>query len=254
MKYDFDKFNDKPNATKKSAKSSKKRVANKHKASKTKKNNAVVYIALAVVLALIVCALVLLLSKPKVTGTWLHKTESSGDFYYTLYKENGECKVDISQGTIHYTGTYELTNKTITFDIKYGKPYEQALNSTYDYDLSKNKLILFADDESTTELTKTNSVKYTDYVKPYDNFKTDGNLTGAWVYNYEGLGDRTLTINDDGTMIIDSFGAGYQECVYSAENNEIKLSFYDTKLHEQTEQYRITDNQLEFLGTIWTKQ
>ncbi len=257
MKHNFDNFKDKPTDTNRKSKNNKKNKLAKNKPVKKSNTKTLVIIAVCVV-AILTGVIVLFASTPDITGTWLHKTDDGNEYYYTLYKEDGECKVDISQGTVHYTGTYEVSTqnaeKKITFDIKYGNPYPQCLNNTYVYNLKKNKLTLVTDDKSTITLSRTKTPESSDYLKPFDDFKTDKKLLGTWVMEYENIGTMTLSFNDDGTMLIDSFGAGYQQYVYTVSDGKIKLSYYDTILKNQEEPYSVENNQLQFLGINWTKK
>lgn len=215
-----------------------------------------VIVAACILIGSIVTFLLINIFTPTIEGTWIYKAEDGNSFYYTF--KNDEC--DMSIGTIHFPGTYSTvaTEEGRTANIEL---YAGYIAGAYDFEVSGNKLsrdrVLKLTGEDGTELTLTESkaVKDSDYIMPDENFKPVEELTGEWEFEYAEYGSSLkLTLNEDGTMVYDQFGYQKFNCVYTATENTINFSFFETELISQEEEYDFNDKgELIFLGLNWTR-
>ena len=214
-----------------------------------------VIIAACLVVGAIVAFLAISIFTPTVEGTWVYEAEDGNSFYYTFSKD--ECDMNI--GTIHFPGTYTLdvTDEAKTMNIEI---YAGYLSGACEYEitgnrLAKNRVMTLTNAEGTTfTLKQTKAQKDSDYIMPDENFKEVEKLTGEWEFEYaEYNSSLKLTLNDDGTMIYDQFGYQELHCVYTATDSKINLSFFETELISQEEEYYFDGDQLIFLGLNWTR-
>ncbi len=215
-----------------------------------------VIVAACILIGSIVTFLLINIFTPTIEGTWIYKAEDGNSFYYTF--KNDEC--DMSIGTIHFPGTYSTVaaeeGRTANIEL-----YAGYIAGAYDFEVSGNKLsrdrVLKLTGEDGTELTLTESkaVKDSDYIMPDENFKPVEELTGEWEFEYAEYGSSLkLTLNEDGTMVYDQFGYQKFNCVYTATENTINFSFFETELISQEEEYDFNDKgELIFLGLNWTR-
>lgn len=214
-----------------------------------------VIVAACILIGSIVAFLLINIFTPTIEGTWIFKAEDGNSFYYTF--KNNEC--DMSIGTIHFPGTYttvaEEEGRTANIEL-----YAGYIAGAYDFEVSGNKLSrdrvlkLTGEDGSEFTLTETKAVKDSDYIMPDENFKPVEKLTGEWEFEYAEYGSSLkLTLNEDGTMIYDQFGYQNFSCVYTATENTINFSFFETELISQEEEYYFDGDQLIFLGLNWTR-
>ncbi len=232
--------------------------------TQTPKKKFPIYIPVIIAACIVVLALVgyfaVNLFVPTIEGTWKYVSEEDNlEFFYT-FDETAEGTVcEMSIGSIHFPGIYELSEaeeaKTVSISVYAGYIY-----GNYTYQVEGNKLFgervltLTGDDGSTMTLTQAKQPKDTDYIVPDENFKEVEALTGEWEYYYpEYDAAMKLTINDDGTMIYDQFGYQELHCVYTADDSVIKLSFFETEIIAQEEEYYFDNDQLIFLGLNWTR-
>ncbi|MBE6823817.1 MAG: hypothetical protein E7513_00570 [Ruminococcaceae bacterium] len=232
--------------------------------AKPSKKKFPLYIPVIIAACIVVLALVgyfaVSLFVPTIEGTWKYVSEEDQlEFYYTFDEtaEGAMCEMNI--GTIHFPGTYELseadTTKTVSISVYAGYIY-----GNYAYEVEGNKLFgervltLTGEDGSTITLTQAKQPKDSDYIVPDENFEEVEALTGEWEYYYpEYDAAMKLTINSDGTMIYDQFGYQELHCVYTADDSVIKLSFFETEIIAQEEEYYFDNDQLIFLGLNWTR-
>ena len=214
-----------------------------------------IIIAACLVFGAIVAFLAISIFTPTVEGTWIYEAEDGNTFYYTFDKD----KCDMNIGTIHFPGTYTLdvTDEAKTMNIEI---YAGYLSGACEYEitgnrLAKNRVMTLTNvDGATFTLTQTKAQKDSDYIMPDENFEEVEALTGEWEFEYpEYNSSLKLTLNDDGTMIYDQFGYQELHCVYTATDSKINLSFFETELITQEEEYYFDGDQLIFLGLNWTK-
>lgn len=214
-----------------------------------------IIIAACLVFGAIVAFLTISIFTPTVEGTWVYEAEDGNSFYYTFSKN--ECDMNI--GTIHFPGTYtiDVTDESKSMNIEI---YAGYLSGVCEYDitgnrLAKNRVLTLTNTEGTTfTLTQTKPQKDSDYIMPDENFEEVEALTGEWEFEYaEYDSSLKLTLNDDGTMIYDQFGYQELHCVYTATDSKINLSFFETELITQEEEYYFDGDQLIFLGLNWTR-
>lgn len=214
-----------------------------------------IVIAACLVFGAIVAFLAISIFTPTVEGTWLYEAEDGNSFYYTFDKD--ECNMNI--GTIHFPGTYTLdvTDEAKTMNIEI---YAGYLSGACEYEitgnrLAKNRVMTLTNAEGATfTLTQAKPQKDSDYIMPDENFEEVEVLTGEWEFEYpEYDSSLKLTLNDDGTMIYDQFGYQNFSCVYTATENTINFSFFETELISQEEEYYFDGDQLIFLGLNWTR-
>ncbi len=214
-----------------------------------------VIIAACLVVGAIVAFLAISIFTPTVEGTWAYEAEDGNTFYYTFSKD--ECDMNI--GTIHFPGTYttNVTDEAKSMNIEI---YAGYLSGACEYEitgnrLAKNRVMTLTNAEGATfTLTQTKAQKDSDYIMPDENFEEVETLTGEWEFEYpEYDSSLKLTLNDDGTMIYDQFGYQELHCVYTATDSKINLSFFETELITQEEEYHFDGDQLIFLGLNWTR-
>ena len=224
-----------------------------------KKKKSLIYLPIIIAACLVFGAIVAFLAisifTPTVEGTWIYEAEDGNTFYYTFDKD----KCDMNIGTIHFPGTYTLdvTDEAKTMNIEI---YAGYLSGACEYEitgnrLAKNRVMTLTNvDGATFTLTQTKAQKDSDYIMPDENFEEVEALTGEWEFEYpEYNSSLKLTLNDDGTMIYDQFGYQELHCVYTATDSKINLSFFETELITQEEEYYFDGDQLIFLGLNWTK-
>ncbi len=232
--------------------------------AQTPKKKFPIYIPVIIAACIVVLALVgyfaVSLFVPTVEGTWKYVSEEDNlEFFYTFDETAEGTMCEMSIGSIHFPGVYEISEaeeaKTISISVYAGYIY-----GNYTYQVEGNKLFgervltLTGDDGSTMTLTQAKQPKDSDYIVPDENFKEVEALTGEWEYYYpEYDAAMKLTINDDGTMIYDQFGYQELHCVYTADDSVIKLSFFETEIIAQEEEYYFDNDQLIFLGLNWTR-
>ncbi len=214
--------------------------------------------ACIVAVALVGCILFSLFV-PTVEGTWLYQTEDGFSFYYTFDESPKGTECEMVVGTIHFPGTYTLSEadsaKTMNISVYAGYIY-----GNYTYEVQGNRLFghrvlnLVGEDGTTITLDQAKKPKDSDYIEPDKDFKEVEAITGEWEFFYEEYNaSLKLTINDDGTLIYDQFGYQELHCVYSADDSKVNLSFFETELIEQEEEYYFDGDQLIFLGLNWTR-
>ena len=196
---------------------------------------------------------------PTVEGTWLFESEEGYSFYYDLDDTKDGKVCDMSIGTVHFPGTYETVVGEATNSISISV-YAGYIYGDYTYTLTGNKLAgnrvltLTAADGTTYTLTQTKAPKDSDYITPDENFKADEAIVGEWVYEYEEYGaSLNLKINADGTLIYNQFGYQELHCTYTADGSTLALSFFETEVIAQEEEYYFDNDQLIFLGVNWTR-
>lgn len=196
---------------------------------------------------------------PTVEGTWLYESEEGYQFYYTLDETKDGNICDMSIGTVHFPGAYDTTVGEATNSITVSV-YAGYIYGDYTYTLTGSKisgdrvLTLTSADGTTYTLTQTKKPKDSDYIVPDEDFVADEALVGEWEYVYEEYGaSLNLKINDDGTLIYNQFGYQELHCTYTADGSTLALSFYETEVIAQEEEYYFDGDQLIFLGVNWTK-
>lgn len=218
----------------------------------------VIIAACIVAVALIGCILFNLFV-PTVEGTWLYQTEDGFSFYYTFDESPKGTECEMSVGTIHFPGTYTLSEsdsgKTMNVSVYAGYIY-----GNYTYEVVGNRLFghrvlnLVGEDGTAITLEAAKAPKDSDYITPDKDFKEVEEIVGEWEFFYEEYNaSLKLTINDDGTLIYDQFGYQELHCVYTADDSKINLSFFETELIAQEEEYYFDNDQLIFLGLNWTR-
>ncbi len=237
-------------------------VANVDVATKTKKKfplQKTIVIALCILLAAVAAYFALSIFTPTVEGTWKYESEDGYTFYYTFDEKGEEKQCNMNIGTIHFNGTYEVAigeeADTVTVTA-----YAGYINGSYTYTIQGNRLIgnrvltLTSEDGTTLTLNQTKKTKDSDFVKPAEDFEPVEKLLGEWQFDYEEYGvSYKLIINDDGTLIYDQFGMQEIHCAYTADEKTVNLSFFETELITQEEEYYFDGDQLIFLGINWTK-
>lgn len=219
-----------------------------------------IIIAACIVIGALIGFLAFSLFAPTVEGSWVYASEEGYNFYYTFDEKKDSSECDMSIGSIHFPGTYEVTTSDTTDAITVNV-YAGYVYGTYTYELQGNRLMrnrvltLTAEDGSVITLTETKKPKDSDYIVPDENFVEVEELTGEWEFLYEEYdASLKLTINDDGTMIYDQFGYQELHCVYTATDSTINLSFFETELIAQEEEYYFNEaGELIFLGVNWTR-
>lgn len=196
---------------------------------------------------------------PTVEGTWLYESEEGYSFYYTFDEtsEGKECVMSI--GTVYFPGSYDVVvgedSNSVSVSV-----YAGYVNGNYTYNIEGVKLFgnrvltLTGEDGTTLTLTQAKKPKDTDFVQPDENFEPVEELVGEWEFLYEEFGESyKLTINDDGTMIFDQFGLQEIHFAYTADESKVNLSFYETEVITQEEEYYFEGDQLIFLGLNWSR-
>lgn len=196
---------------------------------------------------------------PTVEGTWLYESEEGYQFYYDLDDTKDGKVCDMSIGTVHFPGTYETVVGENTNSISISV-YAGYIYGDYTYTMTGNKiagnrvLTLTAADGTTFTLTQTKAPKDSDYITPDENFKPDESIVGEWEYVYEEYGaSLNLKINADGTLIYNQFGYQELHCTYTTDGSTLALSFFETEVIAQEEEYYFDNDQLIFLGVNWTR-
>lgn len=218
-----------------------------------------IIIAACILLVAVIGFFAVSIFTPTVEGTWLYKSEEGYDFYYTFDEtsEGKECVMSI--GTVYFPGFYEtsVTDEAKSVSVSV---YAGYINGNYTYSIEGVKLFgnrvltLTGEDGTALTLTQAKQPKDTDYVKPDENFEPVEELVGEWEFLYEEFGESyKLTINDDGTMIFDQFGLQEIHFTYTADDKKINLSFFETDVIAQEEEYYFKDDQLIFLGLNWSR-
>lgn len=218
-----------------------------------------VIIAACILVGALVAYLLINFFTPTVEGTWLYESEDGFSFYYT-FDENAQGNiVDMSIGTVHFPGTYEViaddTASTISISVYAGYIY-----GDYTYELTGNRLsgnrtlTLVGSDGTSITLPEAKRPKDKDYISPDENFEKVDALVGEWEYEYEEYGaSLKLTINADGTLVYDQFGYQELHCVYIADDSTVTLTFFETETISQQEEYYFEGDDLVFLGVKWSK-
>ena len=218
-----------------------------------------IIIGICILLAAVVAFFAISIFTPTVEGTWLYEAEDGFSFYYTFDEKADakECVMNI--GTIYFPGTYEVAvgedASTVSVSVSAG-----YVSGNYTYDIEGIKLFgnrvrtLTGEDGTTLTLTQAKKTKDSDFVKPAEDFKPVESIVGEWEFLYEEYGvSYKLTINDDGTLVYDQFGMQEIHCAYTADDKTVNLSFFETELITQEEEYYFDGDQLIFLGINWTK-
>ncbi len=218
-----------------------------------------IIIAACIVVVALLGYFAISLFMPTVEGTWLYESEEGYSFYYDLDDTKDGKVCDMSIGTVHFPGTYETVVGEATNSISISV-YAGYIYGDYTYTLTGSKLAgnrvltLTAADGTTYTLTQTKAPKDSDYITPDENFKPDGAIVGEWVYEYEEYGaSLNLKINDDGTLIYNQFDYQELHCTYTADGSTLALSFFETEVIAQEEEYYFDGDQLIFLGVNWTR-
>lgn len=218
-----------------------------------------IIIAACIVVIALIAYFAVNLFVPTVEGSWAYETDDGTVFYYTFDEKADANECEMSIGSIHFPGTYDLSvtddTKTVTISIYAGYIY-----GSYDYAVTGNRLMknrvmtLAGEDGTTITLTEAKAPKDSDYITPDEDFVPVESIVGEWEYLYEEYDSSLkLTINDDGTMVYNQFDYQELHCVYTADESIINLSFYETELISQEEEYYFDNGQLIFLGLNWTR-
>lgn len=263
------------------------------KKTKTKVLNSAIVVAICLVCAVVLAFLGMYLFTPSIEGTWLYTyDDGSGntiDFYYdfdSVFKVETESSLlpaepsgkehtcTISYGTIEFPGYYELsggsnidedlmsadtttttTDKTVTISVYNGPLYGEYTYTVIGNRLFGNrKLVLTGADGSEYTLTQTKQPKFSEYIKPAEDFVPDDRLTGDWTFEYEEFGlEYTISFNKDGTFIYDIYGAQILNCTYTVSEENIVVTYYTTEEVVETIPYTIDDNGLAFMNVLWTR-
>lgn len=226
---------------------------------KVKKKKFPVYIpiiiAAFVLLASIVVFLAINILTPTVEGTWVYEGEDGTKMYYTF--NNDEC--DMNVGTLHFPGKYTASNdesgKNINVEIYAGYIYGTCQYEVTGNRLAKNRVLTLVTAEGTEYvLNETKAQKDSDYILPDENFEEVEELTGEWEFYYvEYDSSIKLTFNDDGTMSLNQFGYQDLHCVYTVNDSKINISYWDTELQTQEEEFYFKDGQLIMMNLNWTR-
>lgn len=218
-----------------------------------------IIIAVCILLAAVVVFFGISIFTPTVEGTWLYESEEGYSFYYNFNEKGDEKKCMMNIGTIYFPGTYDVSvgdeSSTVTVSTSAG-----YVNGSYTYSITGNRLFgnrvltLTSEDGTTLTLNQAKKTKDSDFVKPAEDFKPVEKIVGEWEFVYEEYGvSYKLTINDDGTLVYDQFGMQEIHCAYTADDKTINLSFFETELITQEEEYYFDGDQLIFLGINWSK-
>lgn len=218
-----------------------------------------IIIGICILLVAVVAYFAISIFTPTVEGTWLYESEDGYSFYYTFDEKADEKVCVMNIGTIYFPGTYDLAisedSKTVSVSTSAG-----YINGSYTYAIEGVKLFgnrvltLTGEDGTALTLTQTKKTKDSDFVKPAEDFKPVEALVGEWEFVYEEYGvSYKLTINEDGTLVYDQFGMQEIHCAYTADDKTINLSFFETELITQEEEYYFDGDQLIFLGINWSK-
>ena len=218
-----------------------------------------IIIGICVLLAAVIAYFAISIFTPTVEGTWVYESEDGYTFYYTFEEKSGEKKCVMNIGTIYFPGTYDLAigeeASTVTVSASAG-----YVNGNYTYTIDGNKLLknrvltLTGEDGTAITLNQAKKTKDSDFVKPAEDFKPVESLVGEWEFVYEEYGvSYKLNINEDGTLVYDQFGMQEIHCAYTADDKTINLSFFETELITQEEEYYFDGDQLIFLGINWSK-
>ena len=218
-----------------------------------------IIIALCILLATAVAFFAISIFTPTVEGTWSYESEEGYTFYYTFDEKAGETECMMNIGTIYFPGTYEVavTDEASTVTVS---TYAGYVNGNYTYSIEGIRLLgnrvltLTGEDGTVLTLNQTKKTKDSDFVKPAEDFTPVEAIVGEWEFIYEEYGvSYKLTINDDGTLVYDQFGMQEIHCAYTADDSTINLSYFETELISQEEEYYFDGDQLIFLGINWSK-
>ena len=230
-----------------------------------------IIVALCLVVGALITYLALALMIPTTEGTWLYETEDGLKIYYTLEeREDDEYYFEIAYGSAFYPGTYQLnpegTESTLVFNALYNDMlamqgqtlFENCLNGTYTYSISGNKLFgecsmtLNNGSETPVVVKYVEKPEFTDYVKPYENFKVNKSILGSWELDNSmfGLDPTVFVFNEDGTMTIDNSGFYTVKYMYSPVDNKIKMAAYSNKIEEMEVEFELKDGNLIFDGIM----
>ena len=246
MKHDLDNF---------ASDNKRKNTKNKGRTQKQKTSKSIYVIPAisVVVLAAVMLYLIFGTSAP-IEKTWLHKSESGNEYYYTFYEESD--KLEITIGTDHFMCTYNTDGDKLTTTYDNNSIYPDNLFGEYTFEVTEengnNVLTLTDFDGAKITLSEEKVPADSDFLKPYENYKVDEKIVGTWQLTYD-LGKMQLVINDDGTLVLNLLDIEYQHYVYTASENVIKMSFFKDQKVEFTEQYKLVDGKLEFLGIPWER-
>lgn len=193
-------------------------------------------------------------SELPINGTWVHSTPDGKKYYYT-FSGGTSGGVELSYGASIYTGGYEISDNQIVIYIDKGEVYQGNFVGRYGVSVSDdgNNLKLSDVENEVTTLTKASKPEPQDYIKPDNSFVENKELTGKWKCSYANQGDLTLVFNSDGTMLLDMFGVEKNYGVYLVTDTAVTISFYQDVRTDFTENYTITDGNLNILGTTFTK-
>lgn len=246
MKYELNNFaSDTKRKTKKN---------NKHK-SKTPKFMYIVAAVFAVAVVAFMLFFIFGTSAP-IENTWLHKTDSGFECYYTFYEESQGNKLEITIGSDHFFCSYTTDGDKLTTSYDNNSIYPDNLLGEYSFEVKeengKEVLVLTGFDDKKTTLQQVQKPSDSDFLKPYQDYKIDEDIVGTWELKYD-LGKMQLEVDDDGTLVLNLFDIEYQHYVYTVSDGTIKMSFFKDKLNEFNEQYRLVDGKLEFLGIPWER-
>ena len=229
------------------------------KAKKKFPLHAPIIIAACILLAAVIAFFAISIFTPTVEGTWLYESEDGYSFYYTFDEKGDEKSCVMNIGTIYFPGTYDVTvgeeSSTVTVSTSAG-----YVNGSYTYTVTGNRLFgnrvltLTGEDGSQLTFSQTKKTKDSDFIKPAEDFKPVDKIVGEWEFVYEEYGvSNKLSINEDGTLIYNQFDMQEIHCTYTADDKAINLSFFETELITQEEEYYFDGDQLIFLGVNWTK-
>lgn len=218
-----------------------------------------IIIAACILVVALVGFFVVSMLTPTVEGTWLYESEEGYSFYYTFDEtsEGKECVMSI--GTVYFPGSYDVVVGEESDSVSVSV-YAGYVNGNYTYSIEGVKLFgnrvltLTGEDGTTLTLTQAKQPKDSDYVQPDENFEPVEELVGEWEFLYEEFGESyKLTVNDDGTMVFDQFGLQEIHFAYTADDSKVNLSFYETEVIAQEEEYYFEGDQLIFLGLNWSR-
>ncbi len=218
-----------------------------------------IIIAACVVVVALLGLFALKIFVPTIDGTWKYETEDGFAFYYTFDQspKGDECEMTI--GTIHFPGTFEVVEGEDTDNVNIFV-YAGYIYGNYTYEITgnpllKNRVLTLSNADGTViTMNEAKEPKDKEYIIPDENFEEVEALTGEWEFYYPEYDQSIyLTLNDDGTMIYDQFGMQELHCVYTATDSTINLSFFETELIAQEEEYYFDGDQLIFLGLNWTR-
>lgn len=218
-----------------------------------------IIIAVCILLAAVVAFFAISIFTPTVEGTWIYESEEGYSFYYNFDEKADEKKCVMNIGTIYFPGTYEVAvgedSSTVTVST-----YAGYVNGSYTYTIEGNRLLgnrvltLTGEDGTVLTLNQTKKTKDSDFVKPAEDFEPVEAIVGEWEFIYEEYDvSYKLTINDDGTLVYDQFGMQEIHCAYTADDETVNLSYFETELITQEEEYYFDGDQLIFLGINWSR-